>query len=161
MPKLESDLFWYRSYASNRWSQYKMVAKLFLPVPALDSVCFVSGSNPTHPPASWIPVGVLGRSHLTSPPSSCVMLVHAAQKAGCSLRQGLCYDAFRWLHSAAPLAAAFGSTMPSPTKLSAIVNMDKMLLRTPEQISSLWQEVSVNIPMTQIQFQASELLLLQ
>lgn len=51
--------------------------------------------------------------------------------------------------------------MPSPTKLSAIVNMDKMLLRTPEQISSLWQEVSVNIPMTQIQFQASELLLLQ
>ncbi len=73
------------------------------------------------------------------------MLMQAAQKAGCSLRQGLYYDAFRWLHSAAPLAAAFGSTMPSPTKLSAIVNMDKMLLRTPEQISSLWQEVSFNI----------------
>ena len=31
--------------------------------------------------------------------------------------------------------------MPSPTKLEAIVNMEKMLQRTPEQISSLWQEV--------------------
>ena len=32
--------------------------------------------------------------------------------------------------------------MPSPTKLEAIVNMEKMLQRTPEQIGSLWQEVS-------------------
>ena len=88
-------------------------------------------------------MGGLEHSHLTIPQSCCDMLMQAAQKAGC--RQGLCYDAFRWLHSAAPLAAAFGSTMPSPTKLSAVVNMDKMLLRTPEQISSLWQEVSVNI----------------
>lgn len=122
-----------------------MVAKLFLPVPAPSSVCFVYGSNSIHPPASWIPVGDLERSHLTIPQSCCIMLMQAAQKAGCSLRQGLCYDAFRWLHSAAPLAAAFGSTMPSPTKLCAIVNMDKMLLRTPEQITSLWQEVSMYI----------------
>ena len=54
---LESDLFWYRSYASNNWSQYKMVAKLFLPVPAPNSVCFVYGSNSINPSASWIPVG--------------------------------------------------------------------------------------------------------
>ena len=40
------------------------------------------------------------------------------------------------------VAAAFGSTLPSPTRLEAIVNMEKMLQRTPEQIGSLWQEVS-------------------
>ena len=38
--------------------------------------------------------------------------------------------------------AAFGSSMPSPTKLEAIVNMDKMLERTPDQIAALWQEVT-------------------
>ena len=69
----------------------------------------------------------------------------ACQKAAGGLGQGLFRDGHCWLHSSAPLAAAFGSTMPSPTKLSAIVNMDKMLMRTPEQISSLWQEVRVVI----------------
>lgn len=38
--------------------------------------------------------------------------------------------------------AAFGSSMPSPTKLEAIVNMDKMIERTPDQIAALWQEVT-------------------
>lgn len=38
--------------------------------------------------------------------------------------------------------AAFGSSMPSPTKLEAIVNMDKMLERDADQVSALWQEVT-------------------
>ncbi len=71
------------------------------------------------------------------------MLRNASQKAARSFRPDWSHEFRRWLSNTAPIAAAFGSTMPSPTELSAIVNMDKMVLRTPEQISSLWQEVSM------------------
>lgn len=46
-------------------------------------------------------------------------------------------------HTLTRCFAAFGSTMPSPTKLEAIVNMDKMLERSPDQIAALWQEVTL------------------
>ena len=71
------------------------------------------------------------------------MLRHFAQKTAHGLCSRVRYDTFRWLHTGAPAAAAFGSTLPSPTKLAAIVNMDKMLQRSPEQITALWQEVSL------------------
>lgn len=47
----------------------------------------------------------------------------------------------RCISSSQTVSAAFGSTLPSPTKLEVIVNMEKMLQRTPEQIGTLWQEV--------------------
>ena len=72
------------------------------------------------------------------------MLRHFAQKTAHGLRSCAYYDTFRWhFHTGAPAAAAFGSTLPSPTNLAAIVNMDKMLQRDPEQITALWQEVSL------------------
>ncbi|KAL3144065.1 hypothetical protein ABBQ32_003863 [Trebouxia sp. C0010 RCD-2024] len=56
------------------------------------------------------------------------------------LRQLPTFDTCRCISSSQAVSAAFGSTLPSPSKLEAIVNMDKMLQRTPEQIGTLWQE---------------------
>lgn len=69
------------------------------------------------------------------------MLRSAAQVRG-FLRQLPTIDSLRCISSSQTVSAAFGSTLPSPTKLEAIVNMEKMLQRTPEQIGTLWQEVS-------------------
>ena len=70
------------------------------------------------------------------------MLRSAAQTRG-FLRQLPTTESLRCISNSQNVLAAFGSTLPSPTKLEAIVNMEKMLQRTPEQIGTLWQEVSL------------------
>lgn len=70
------------------------------------------------------------------------MLRSAAQTRG-FLRQLPAIESLRYISNSQNVSAAFGSTLPSPTKLDAIVNMEKMLQRTPEQIGTLWQEVSL------------------
>ena len=80
------------------------------------------------------------------------MLRQTMQQAAYGLDVCLKDATRKWLHICAPCVAALGTTMPSPTKLSAIVNMDKMLQRNPEQITALWQEVSMTAAAVKFSF---------